>query len=76
MNARQTVGLLLLLCTPVFPGLVITGFIPDFGIFDPRYQTLVIHPIMCYITIGTGAGRALASGTIWNIRKVHKRAVV
>lgn len=46
MNPRQTVGLLLLLCTSVFPGLVITGFIPDFGVFTFGLGTWIIISII------------------------------
>jgi len=43
---------------------------------------LVIYPVMCYITIGTGAkerrkrGKRSPREQIWNIRKVLNRAVV
>ena len=46
MNARQQVGLLLLLLSSVFPGLVITGFIPDFGVLTYGLSTWIIISIV------------------------------
>ncbi|HEU0000963.1 MAG TPA: hypothetical protein VFQ36_08700 [Ktedonobacteraceae bacterium] len=46
MNARQQVGLLLLLLSSVLPGLVITGFIPDFGVLTYSLSAWIIISIV------------------------------
>lgn len=53
MNPRQMVGLLLLLCTSVFPGLVITGFFPNFGVFTYGLGTWIIISIIGGVIAGS-----------------------
>lgn len=60
MNARQQVGLLLLLLSSVLPGLVITGFIPDFGVLTYSLSTWIIISIV---------GGAIAGSLFMNTMK-------